>query len=204
MDTCVDQLTNSISDSQERRSHNSSKIMSGKVNCSKEEERVGCLIRKGYRVMILMRGPPGVGKSYLCHSLVKNYVDLENTNYKAEDLICSSDDYFYNAKGEYKYNSVFIGEAHEFNQRRVQEKTRAGLSPIFVDNTNMQLWEMLPYVKFAVQNNYLIEILEPKSPWCDSPSALSQLNKHGVPLKRIKQMKAKYEKGTVDSLMKVI
>lgn len=216
MDSTIDQLMNmvvsasfnskggKISQQQREQQSKIDKQNLCKGNLSKDEERIGSLIRKNYRVMILMRGPPGVGKSYLARSLIYNYVELENSSYKIEDFVYSSDDYFYNAKGTYKYNPAFLSEAHEYNHKRVQDKAKAGLSPIIVDNTNMQLWEMLSYVKFAVQKNYLIEILEPKTPWRNSSSTLAQKNKHGVPQYRIQQIMEKYEKGSVTSLTRVM
>ncbi|XP_065359324.1 NEDD4-binding protein 2 [Calliphora vicina] len=206
LNSCIDLLMNiefsNVSCDLQHMKVNKKEV--GKGNLNKDEDRVAYLIKKGYRVMVLMRGPPGVGKSYLARSLVDNCVDLQNNGYNIGDFVCSSDDYFYNAKGVYKYNSAFISEAHEFNHQRVRDKTKSGLSPIIVDNTNLQLWEMLPYVKLAVQNNYLIELMEPKTPWRNSTRTLAQKNKHGVPQNRIQQMMEKYEKGSVDSLTRML
>lgn len=170
---------------------------------SKDEERVGSLIRKGYRIMILMRGPPGVGKSHLARSLITNFVDLPESGCNVEEFIFSSDDFFYNSKGDYRYNPAYISDAHNYNHERVQEKAKAGFSPIIVDNTNMQLWEMMPYVKCAVQNNYLIEIMEPKTLWRNSARMLAEKNKHGVSQYRIKMIMDKYETTSVSGLTKV-
>lgn len=213
VESCINQLmktmTNSAScDIRDDKRYQQQGVQERKVAGSgvltKDEERVGSLIKKGYRVMILMRGPPGCGKSHLSRSLVTNFACLDNNGYSIEDFICSTDDYFYNAKGVYKYNPSYIPEAHKFNHQRVENKARSGLSPIIVDNTNMQIWEMLPYVKLAVQNNYLIEILEPKTPWGSSTRALARKNTHGVSQTRIQQIMDKYEKCSVASLTRVI
>lgn len=44
----------------------------------------------------------------------------------------------------------------------------------------MKWWEMFPYFKIAVQNNYIIKILEPNTPWKISVGKLAQRNKHNV------------------------
>ena len=213
VESCIDQLmktmaNNGSCDMRDDKRHQQQGLQQQKVAGSgvltKDEERVGSLIKKGYRVMILMRGPPGCGKSNLARSLVITFADLENNGYSIEDFIYSTDDYFCNPKGVYKYNPSYIPEAHKFNHQRVENKARSGLSPIIVDNTNMQMWEMLPYVKLAVQNNYLIEILEPKTPWRFSTRALAQKNTHGVSQTRIQQIMDKYEKCSVASLTRVI
>ncbi|XP_073843125.1 uncharacterized protein [Musca autumnalis] len=171
---------------------------------SEQEQKVGDLIKNGYRVMILMRGPPGVGKTHSARAIVKNYVDLQPPFSYVGDFIFSTDDFFCNSKGVYKYNVNFLSEAHEFNQSRVREKAMSGFSPIIVDNTNMKAWEMLPYVKYGVQNGYLIEIIEPKPSWSKCAQKLSQRNMHGVPAEKIRQMMEKYEKTNVSELLKML
>lgn len=170
---------------------------------SEQEQRIGDIIQNGYRVMVLMRGPPGVGKSFWAKSLLTKFVNMQPPHNKVEDFVFSSDDYFRNAQGVYKYNIKLLSEAHEYNSRRVRESATAGLSPIIIDNTNMQLWEMMPYVQAAVQNGYLLEIVEPKTPWHKCVYKLSQRNKHGVPANKIRRMMEKYEKGNTSDLIKV-
>lgn len=213
MESCIDQLMNIMVNSGSRdgrdgkscqqNGQQQTKIVEN-FSLTKDEERVGSIIKKGYRVMVLLRGPPGCGKSHLARSLVISFAGLENNGYRIEDFICNTDDYFYNGKGVYKYNPAYLSDAHKFNQQRVGDKARSGLSPIIVDNTNMQLWEMLPYVKTAVQNNYLIEILEPSTSWRSSTRVLAQKNTHGVSQSRIQQIMDKYEKCSVASLTRVI
>ncbi|XP_075159914.1 uncharacterized protein LOC142233029 [Haematobia irritans] len=171
---------------------------------SDRDRRIGDHIKNGYRVMILMRGPPGVGKTYSAREIVKNFVDLQPPFCNIGDFIFSTDDYFYNSRGVYRYNVKYLSEAHEFNQNRVREKAISGFSPIIVDNTNLKLWEMMPYVKYAVQHGYLIEIVEPKPVWNKCASKLAQRNIHGVAADKIRIMMDKYERGDVTDLMKML
>lgn len=147
------------------------------------------LINQGYRVMVLMRGAPGSGKSYLSRALIDK--TLGNGDYR--NHIFSADDYFI-VNGTYKYQADRIEDAHRFNQNNVRAKARDGWSPIVVDNTNMTLWEMFAYVQIAADNGYYLEVLEPVTHWRFNARSLASRNTHGVPEQKIKAMLAKYEK----------
>lgn len=112
------------------------------------------------KILILMRGVSGSGKSYKAEQLAK---DLGGT-------IISSDKYpnLYGDKDEngipsfdYKKQSL----AHEWAQKSVKEAMEKGVTPIIVDNTNIQAWEMRPYVEFAEKYGYAVRFETPESPW---------------------------------------
>lgn len=42
---------------------------------------------------------------------------------------------------------------------------RDGKSPVVIDNTNVKLWEVKRYLEIAVQNNYSVVLIEPRTPW---------------------------------------
>ncbi|XP_055641199.1 NEDD4-binding protein 2 [Toxorhynchites rutilus septentrionalis] len=147
------------------------------------------LINKGYRVMVLMRGAPGSGKSYLSRALIDKTIG--NGDYR--NHIFSADDYFM-VNGVYKYQADRIDSAHAFSQSNVRTKARDGWSPIVVDNTNMKHWEMHAYVQIATDNGYYLETLEPITHWRNNARALAARNTHGVPEQKIKSMLANYEK----------
>lgn len=170
---------------------------------STEELKIGEEIRAGYRVMVLMRGPPGSGKSFLSKTLVSNYVS-KPYNMDISNYIFSTDDYFYDAKGVYRHNVNLLSTAHDYNYQRVKKSAEQGWSPIIVDNTNMQIWHMLPYVQTAVRHGYLLEILEPQTPWRRKTSQLAAMNCHGVNRETIENMLMRWEPTTSEELIAVI
>lgn len=156
-------------------------------------------IQKGHRVLVLMRGAPGSGKSHLARRLVD-----ETSNGDYENHIFSTDDFFFDKRQKkYVYNRDFLDQAHNANQAKVAQKTLYGWSPVIVDNTNMKAWEMFPYVSEGVKNGYLIKILEPNTPWVRSAGKLALKNKHGVPKMSIERMLEKYERTSPEDLMRL-
>ncbi|XP_058826150.1 uncharacterized protein LOC131686049 [Topomyia yanbarensis] len=147
------------------------------------------IINKGYRVMVLMRGAPGSGKSHLSRALIDKTVG--NGDYR--NHIFSADDYFL-VNGVYRYQSDRIEDAHRFNQNNVQAKARDGWSPIVVDNTNIKLWEMYAYVQMAAEHGYYLEVMEPVTHWKNNAKGLSAKTVHGVPEYKIKIILGNYEK----------
>ncbi|XP_055855231.1 NEDD4-binding protein 2 [Episyrphus balteatus] len=154
-------------------------------------------IAKGYKVLVLMRGPPGSGKSYLAKSIVKKM--LPGKDWK--DFVLGADDYFFDVRGRYRYNVDRLEDAHQYCQTRAREKMSLGYSPIFIDNTNHALWEMMSYVKVGVENGYIIEIVEPLTPWRNSAGKLAAKNIHNVPKQKIQRMLDRYEVGTTKDLL---
>uniref|UniRef100_A0A182P969 Smr domain-containing protein n=1 Tax=Anopheles epiroticus TaxID=199890 RepID=A0A182P969_9DIPT len=146
------------------------------------------MVAQGYRVMVLMRGAPGSGKSYLSRALIDQTSGGDYRNH-----IFSADDYFM-VNGAYKFQPDALDAAHRFNQQNVLAKARDGWSPIVVDNTNICLWEMYPYVKIAADNGYLLQVLEPQTHWRNNSRHLAIRNTHGVPEPKIKKMLQNYEK----------
>ncbi|KAJ8958237.1 hypothetical protein NQ318_017380 [Aromia moschata] len=148
------------------------------------------IIQKGYKVLVLIRGVPGCGKSHLSRHILQSTVGID-PNYKLH--ILSTDDYFY-TNGVYKYNPEKISDAHGWNHNRAFNALSRGFSPVIIDNTNVQMWEMKPYAMMATDYGYIIEILEPDTHWCFNDKELAKRNTHGVPRSKIKEMLERYEK----------
>lgn len=159
-------------------------------NSKKELAKIGTiqLIKGGCKVMVLLRGIPGSGKSYLAKEIVQEVYGT--TNYS--DYIFSADDYF-SLSGRYRYVREKISEAHAWNQNRALLNVRSGLSPIIIDNTNVKIWEMKIYVQMAIEHGYYIQVLEPATPWAFNHHELAKRNKHDVPREKIRDMLESYD-----------
>jgi predicted kinase len=132
------------------------------------------------KIMYITRGISGSGKS----TLVKTLAPPDN--------IFSTDDLFM-INGEYKFDPKKLGEYHKLNKIRVEEAMKKGISPIVVDNTNTQAWEIKPYVNLADQYGYEIELKEPDTSWRFDAKELAKKNTHGVPEEAIKRMIDRYQ-----------
>ncbi|NXC36442.1 N4BP2 protein, partial [Campylorhamphus procurvoides] len=160
-----------------------------KLNLSQPQQpRVCHMMRKKMhligQVLVLLRGVPGSGKSYLARNLLQD---------NPGGIILSTDDYFYK-HGQYHYDPNCLGEAHDWNRKRAKEAFERGISPIIIDNTNIQAWEMKPYVTLAQQFKYKVMFREPDTWWKFKPKELERRNIHGVSKEKIKRMLERYER----------
>ncbi|NXJ62917.1 N4BP2 protein, partial [Rostratula benghalensis] len=168
-----------------------------KLNLSQAQQPPVChMMRKKMhligQVLVLLRGVPGSGKSYLARTLLED---------NPGGIILSTDDYFYK-NGQYHYDPDCLGEAHDWNRKRAKEAFETSISPIIIDNTNIQAWEMKPYVTLAQQFKYKIMFREPDTWWKFKPKELERRNIHGVSKEKIKRMLERYERClTVSSIL---
>nr|XP_020644298.1 NEDD4-binding protein 2-like 2 [Pogona vitticeps]XP_020644299.1 NEDD4-binding protein 2-like 2 [Pogona vitticeps] len=134
------------------------------------------------KFLILLRGLPGSGKTTLSHVLLGR-----------DGIVFSTDDYFCQNNGCWSYNIAQLGAAHDWNQKRAKQAMDQGRSPVIIDNTNTQAWEMKPYVEAALEKGYQVEFHEPDTWWKFNPEELEKRNKHGVSREKIVQMLERYE-----------
>ncbi|KFQ17205.1 PREDICTED: NEDD4-binding protein 2-like 2 [Merops nubicus] len=143
------------------------------------EERFSC----SQKFLLILRGLPGSGKSTLSRFLLGQ---------SGDGIVFSTDDYFRQQDG-YTYNAAHLGDAHDWNQKRAKQAMEQGRSPVIIDNTNTQAWEMKPYVEVALEKGYRVEFHEPDTWWKFEPEELEKRNKHGVSREKIAQMLERYE-----------
>ncbi|NXT05348.1 N42L2 protein, partial [Prunella fulvescens] len=111
------------------------------------------------KLLLILRGLPGSGKSTLSRVLLGRSCD---------GIVLSTDDYFRQQYG-YTYNAAQLGDAHEWNRKRAKQAMEQGKSPVIIDNTNTQAWEMKPYVEVALEKGYRVEFHEPDTWWKFDP-----------------------------------
>ena len=91
--------------------------------------------------VVILRGLPGCGKSYFVRELRRA---------GREVMVVSADDYF--QKNGYQFDPDALGEAHKACFRRYLEAVtgrKRVADVLVVDNTNIRLWEVSPYVAVA-------------------------------------------------------
>ena len=139
-------------------------------------------LEQGLRVLVVLRGLPGSGKSSLAARLLR-LAGIGQT--------FSTDDFFVQLG---RFQPERLSEAHGWNQGRAQTALRAGEQLVVIDNTHTMAWEMRPYITMGVENGYQIHLLEPNTPWRFNPKQLAAKNSHGVPRPKIQLMLDRYER----------
>ncbi|XP_026811963.1 NEDD4-binding protein 2 [Rhopalosiphum maidis] len=157
------------------------------------------LVSKHFKVVVLMRGCQGSGKSYQAN----NILNLCYKNAKHDDFIFSADNFFINkSNGKYKFNRHKLADAHNWAFQKFQKAIELEVTPVIIDNTNCEAWEMENYAKVAVNNGYWIEIVEPSTDWAWDAAELVKKNTHSISYDSIVFTLRRYEHNiTVDSLL---
>jgi predicted kinase len=131
------------------------------------------------RELVLLRGAPGSGKSTAARNF-KGFVH------------CEADAFFTRHDGTYHYDRNYITQAHTLCLSRAVEAMTIGKCCV-VANTFIRLWEMEPYIEWAVTYGYAITVYR-----CTGTFK----NIHGVPDDVIQRMNKNYEYFEGDLLCK--
>lgn len=124
------------------------------------------------KVLYIVRGVPGSGKTTLAKQLTAN--------------VFEADHYFYDNDGNYNFIPSEIKEAHKECQQFVGFAMESGIQKIAVSNTFTQEWEMEPYFELAKKYGFKVFtiIVENRH---------GGKNQHGVPEDKIEQMKNRFQ-----------
>lgn len=140
--------------------------------------------------LYILIGCSGSGKS----TLAKKTAEQIRKEYGCLVYIHSTDNYFVDVHGNYKFDPSKLGYYHKCNQMDVAASMQWNASFIIVDNTNLTKKERKPYTDLAAQYGYEVEYLYPDTPWVNNAEELAKRNTHGVPLESIKRMLARLER----------
>ena len=126
------------------------------------------------KVLYLVRGVPGSGKTTLGKQIIKG------TN----GAIFSADDYYTTQDGSYNFDPTKICEAHRYCQARANDAMAKGINPVVVANVFHKRVHMQPYVEYAEKHGYrVVEI-------CVSSDFK---NVHGCPEDKVRVFKETFE-----------
>lgn len=128
----------------------------------------------------IMRGISGSGKSTYAKMLASAYGEMPG----ALPIICSADDFFVDNDGIYKFDIEKLGEAHAWCMRHFLQSLQDKMNPVIVDNTNINLEDISPYVAVGVALGYEVEIIQVNTP----PEVAAGRNLHGVSANHVHSM----------------
>lgn len=128
--------------------------------------------------LIIMRGLPGSGKSTLARTF--------------GGTILSTDD-FWMQTGKYDFDPTKLSEAHTWNQRRTEECMVEYEPIIVIDNTNIRLAHIKPYLDLARQYDYQVEYVTSDTRWAFNPIECAIHCTHNVPVGSIQRMLNNWE-----------
>jgi hypothetical protein len=115
--------------------------------------------RRKIKIMYLLRGPPGAGKSHYSRSRLKEALRRSPTAQDVRRHVLSTDNYFTTPDGKYVFDPEKLSVNHHKNQQEAKKCMRRGVTPLFIDNTNIEAAHMVPYVKLADESNYDVQVV---------------------------------------------
>ncbi len=123
-----------------------------------------------------MRGVQGSGKS--------TYASMLHECATEDGMIpCTvSADHFFMGPQGYRFDVKKLGDAHKDCMRRYLQALNEGMSPVIVDNTNINVEDVAPYVAVGEAMGYEVVITQVNTP----PDIAAKRNVHGVGEKQVR------------------
>ena len=130
------------------------------------------------KIVFILRGVPGSGKSSFAKGLVANGGVIHST----DDFFCKD--------GDYSFDPDRLGEFHTWNFLRFKTSLRNGIPVVVLDNTNSQKREWIHYAMTARSFGYYVVIISMPHP---DPEIAARRNVHRVPEDCIRKMLERWE-----------
>uniref|UniRef100_A0A915BJQ6 Smr domain-containing protein n=1 Tax=Parascaris univalens TaxID=6257 RepID=A0A915BJQ6_PARUN len=156
-------------------------------------ENIKRCIKNGHPVLLLMRGVPGSGKSYLAREL------LAGTN----GVVHSTDNYFIE-NGVYTFDANKLQEFHLRNLKEAKNAMSNGIKPIIIDNTNIYARHMQAYITQAVKFLYEIYFVEPQTEWKMEANECARRNTHSIAVEKISYLLETFEAVSLREMIKPV
>lgn len=143
----------------------------------------------------IMRGIPGSGKSTFAKTLA-----AEAWAQGCRPTICSADDFFIGPDHVYRFDATKLDAAHRWCMEHFIRCLQDRMDPVIVDNTNINLEDVSPYVAVGRALGYDVEIIQVDTP----PDVCASRNIHGVPPGRVFDMHKRLMSTKLPTRFKVI
>lgn len=138
-----------------------------------------------------MRGVSGSGKSTIAKSLPG--VQPENI-FSTDDLIADNlkdyNEFFENMEKNQDWTPII--EKHTQLVNLLETAMEQGITPIVLDNMNLEAWHCKKHIQLAIKHGYQIEIIDVGTGG-KTIDELAERNRHGVGKDMLKDMVDKYE-----------
>lgn len=133
--------------------------------------------------IIIIRGLPGAGKTFLAEKMVKDIRQHDGrvAHFEADmyHMVWNDDE----SRLTYHYNPDLKMVAHRWCEEMIKDAMEGG-AHIVVSNTFSQYWEMIPYLILARDFGYRVEVITCKGVY---------QNIHNVPEDVIQRMHERWE-----------
>jgi MoxR-like ATPase len=110
------------------------------------------------KIVYLMRGLPGCGKSHMANRLAGT-----------DGVVLETDEYFYTQVGDddqaYDFDKELLPAAREWNIERFHEALTQNIFPIVIDRGNGLNAETREFAVLGIEFGYEVKLAEPDSPW---------------------------------------
>lgn len=140
------------------------------------------------KILFIFRGLPGSGKSSAIKELAKEIYEKNAIPVR----ICSAD-FFWDKESVYEFKQEFLEYAHMWCQGEAYYAMFNNIPVVIIDNCNITVEDMFPYIKAAAAFGYRVSIKEAQTTWRYNPEECAARTTHKVPLETIQKMAKKWQ-----------